>query len=130
MKPVTGLRNGGGIARISQTTRAPGAAAFVVPAAAAEPAAASAPVTIAGLIGVQDEQAPFRQHTRARKLGETTLAALSALQMATLSGLAPDIEQLRIAADALGDTTDPVLRAIRLRARIEVVRAEKDMTNR
>lgn len=102
---------------------------FVV--SAGEPLAPSlvSPVKFGGLIALQDESAPYGRDLSARREGEHALAALAVLQLALLDGTGPELDMLRDAVGRMTVPADPALQpligAIRLRARVELARYER-----
>ena len=118
------------------SARAPRAApsGFRLPPARADAAAPAGGVEEIGLPGMlllQEQPDTADQH--ARKRGQDLLAALAELQRALLSPGIPDATRLAALAADLPLATDPALRAtvraIALRARIEVARTEAARLN-
>lgn len=100
---------------------------FHLPAARADAAAPAGGVEEIGLSGMLLlQEQPDTADERARKRGQDLLAALAELQRALLSPAAPDATRLAALAGDLPQADDPalraVVRAIALRARLEVAR--------
>ena len=93
-------------------------------------AGAIAPLGLTGLIALQDDDAPSRRDRAARHGGKHTLEALGLMQAALLGGeQASALSALSDAVDRMVEPADPtllaIISAIRLRARIELVRHER-----
>lgn len=131
MTRVSGLRGSGPVGGIGGRT-GPAAAAgggFMITTQSQQAAIAVAPVDMAGLISLQDEDGPVRRDRAAHRAGEQTLGSLAALQAALLGGARPDLDALRQMIENMPRPADPALQtvigAIRLRARVELARHER-----
>ncbi|HQT73181.1 MAG TPA: flagellar assembly protein FliX [Acidiphilium sp.] len=127
MTRVSGLGGPGGIGGTARGgTARPAGESFSLAAPAQQAIAALAPVSVAALIGLQDEGGEARRQGAAKRASERALGALAALQRAVLGGGAPDLDALARSAAEIELPADPALRAIvgaiRLRARVELAR--------
>lgn len=98
-------------------------------AATAERTVASSGVAMVSLLAMQEAESEAQQDREARQHGEALMEELSELQRAMLGEEGPDIGRLaQLAARPVG-ASDPrlagVLRAIRLRAVVELARLER-----
>ena len=94
--------------------------------------AQSAPVEASLMLALQEQVGVEAGDREARRHGQRLLAALADLQHAMLCGSEADtLAELSRLADEEGQAVDPMLaaaiRSIRLRARLELVRAAKAM---
>ena len=96
--------------------------------AAAERVVASGGVAMVSLLAMQEAESEAQQDREARQHGEAMVEALGELQRALLGAEGPDLGKLVQLAARPVSAADPrlaaVLRAVRLRAGIEVARWE------
>ncbi len=126
--------SGVGAATVNRTASSPAGKAAPPDFAIARPSAASVGsiggVTLTGLIALQEDACPQHRDRTARRGGERVLGALGTVQAATLAGDGnAALAALNDAVAAMTDPADPALRtiigAIRLRARVELARADR-----
>lgn len=136
MTDVGGVGRASGQGPAGRTRTASGAAAGFSMTAAIQPFAGplAGPIgeatatSLSGLLALQEADAPVLRDRRAQRRGQDLLAALAALQRALLAGGDPADVLGRLASLAadLPSASDPrlatVLRAISLRARVELAR--------
>ena len=84
------------------------------------------PVAVMSLLALQEHESGLQQDREARQHGTAVMDELSALQRALLGGDGADLDQLEILMARPITAADPalagVLRAVRLRAGIELAR--------
>ncbi len=108
----------------------PGAALPASTVSSGQPPQAAA--ALAGLLVLQEADTEAPRNRAARRRGQDILAALAALQRALLAGGGSDDVMARLAAltadlpPALDLGLDRILRAITLRARVELARRQPD----
>jgi hypothetical protein len=136
MTDVGGVGRASGQGPTGRTRTASGAAAGFSMTAAIQPFAGplAGPIgettatSLSGLLALQEADAPVLRDRRAQRRGQDLLAALAALQRALLAGGDPAdvLGRLASLATDLPSAVDPrlaaVLRAIGLRARVELAR--------
>lgn len=136
MTDVGGVGRASGQGPAGRTRTGPGAAAGFSMTAAMQPFAGplAGPIgettatSLSGLLALQEADAPVLRDRRAQRRGLDLLGALAALQRALLAGGDPGDVLGRLASLAadLPSASDPrlatVLRAISLRARVELAR--------
>lgn len=125
----------GGVARLTGdrvlVRRGTERQAFAVsaePGAGPERAVASSGVALASLLAMQEAECGSQQDRHARQHADTLMQALSELHLALLGEDGPDLDRLAELARLPVSAADPqlamVLRAIRLRAGVELARRE------
>ena len=129
---VTRLNDGAGPVRRGTERRA-----FAVRVDRGEPAeraVASSGVSMVSLLSMQEAESDAQQDREARQQGEAMLDELGELQRALLGDGGPDLARLARLASRPVAASDPrlagVLRAIRLRAGVELARRESVATSR
>jgi hypothetical protein len=95
-------------------------------AAQTDAAVATPGVSVASLLALQESESGLQQDREARQHGEAVVDELTELQRALLGEEEPDLERLAALAARPVTVSDPVLasvlRAVRLRAGIELAR--------
>ncbi len=135
MTRVYGVGAGRGAAKVggSGTIASSGGPRFAVSTPAAPPegparTTAAAPVVLSGMLAMQEAESAVQRDRDSRRHGEQTLQALADLQLALLGEGAGEVALHRLAAlgtqapRAADPALDAAVRAVRLRARIEIQR--------
>lgn len=95
-------------------------------AAQADAALATPGVAVASLLALQESESGLQQDREARQHGDAVIDELTDFQRALLGGQEPDLDRLAVLVARPVTVSDPalagVLRAVRLRAGIELAR--------
>ena len=127
----------GGVGRLTEGTipvrRGTERLAFGVSAergSATERAVPSSGVPLASLLAMQEDESGARQDREARRHADALMEALGELQLALLGEQGPDLGRLRQLSEQPVHAADPrlamVLRAVRVRAGVELARREHE----